>query len=60
MAQSDILDHNPGRARVIDALFLAISNDAFSSPRRVISHVLPICLVSDVSTTTTNNTPWQE
>jgi hypothetical protein len=48
VAKSNILDHNPGRARVLDAIFLAFSNDVFSSPRRVISHILPICLVSVV------------
>ena len=48
MAQRDILDQNPGMARVFDAVFLDFCNDAFSSPRRVISHILPFCLVSVV------------
>ena len=48
MAQSDMLDHNPGRARVFDAVFLAFSNDACSSPCGVLSHLLPFCHVAVV------------
>jgi len=43
-----MLDHNPGRARVFDAFFLAFSNDACSSPCGVISHLLPFCHVAVV------------
>jgi hypothetical protein len=47
MAQRDILDPDPGRARAFDAVFIALSNDALRSPRKVISHLLPILPVAN-------------